>query len=106
MSLLTDAGLGLKIKVAMIADDSIEAQKIHVKVSEGVAELEGHVRYPALGTLVEGIALRCGARGVVNHLEVDEPEHHPVSAIVPEDAPQVTTPAGATPVEPAPAIYI
>ena len=45
----------------------------------------------ALGALAEGIALRCGARGVVNHLQVDEPEHRPVSAIIPEDAPRVTT---------------
>jgi len=106
MSLVADTGLGLKIKVAMIADDSIEAQKIHVRVTDGVAELEGHVRYPALGALAEGIALRCGARGVVNHLEVDEPAHRPVSAIIPEDAPHVTTPPGATPVQPAPAMLI
>ena len=40
MSLLADAGLGLKIKVAMIAEDSIEAKSIHVRVMDGVAELE------------------------------------------------------------------
>ena len=44
MSVLADTGLGIKIKVAMITDDGIEAQKIHVTVTDGVAELEGHVR--------------------------------------------------------------
>lgn len=106
MSVLVDTGLGLKIKVAMITDDSIEAQKIHVKVTDGVAELEGHVRYPALGALAEGIAFRCGARGVVNHLAVDEPEHRPAIAIIPEDAPRVTRPPGATPVQPSPMMQI
>src|SRR5438445_9207873 len=99
MDMLADAGLGLKIKVAIIADDSLEARNIHVTVNDGVARLTGAVRYDALRGLAEGIALRSGARGVVDELQVSEPAHRPSSAIIPEDAPRVTTPPGAEPVD-------
>src|SRR5438132_8207103 len=80
MDMLADAGLGLKIKVAIIADDSLPAKDIQVTVNDGVARLTGAVRYPALRTLAEGIAVRCGARGVVDELAVREPGHRPSSA--------------------------
>jgi len=106
MDMLADAGLGLKIKVAILTDDSLESRNIHVTVSDGVARLTGAVRYPALRSLAEGIAIRCGARGVVDDLAVREPAHRPSSAIIPEDAPRVTTPAGAEPVGAAPAVVV
>ena len=45
-------------------------------------------------------------RGVVDELEVREPGHRPSSEIIPQTAPVVTTPSGATPIEPEPAFEL
>jgi len=99
MSLVADAALTFKIKAALIADERIGAGNINVNTASGVVTLLGHVPYEAIRELAEAVAIRNGAHQVINELRVDHPEHHAESRIIPDDAPHVTTSAGAEVVE-------
>jgi hyperosmotically inducible periplasmic protein len=95
MSLVGDAALTFKIKAALIADERIGAGRINVDTSDGTVTLRGEVPYPAIRELAEAVAIRSGARHVVNELLVRNPSYEADSALIPEDAPHVTTPPGA-----------
>jgi osmotically-inducible protein OsmY len=99
MGLAADAALTFRIKAALIADEKIGAGKINVNTSDGVVTLEGSVPYEAIRELAEAVARQRGAHQVVNRLQVEHPEFHGESAIIPPDAPAVTAEAGAEPVE-------
>jgi osmotically-inducible protein OsmY len=98
MDVLADGALAFKIKAALIADERIGGGGVHVDVTDGVATLTGSVRLEVQRDLAERIALGSGARHVVSRLEITEPGYEPPIGIIPEDAPRVTTSAGATPV--------
>jgi hyperosmotically inducible periplasmic protein len=94
MSLLTDAGLTLKIKTALIADERIGAGSINVDTADGVVTLRGTVPTDPLRSLAESIALEHGARQVINELALEVPAGEG-GVVIPDDFPRVTTPAGA-----------
>src|SRR4051794_38068613 len=99
MGVLTDVGVTLRIKTALIGDERIGARTIDVDTVDGVVTLRGSVRYEALRELAESIAFDHGAEEVDNQLRVEEPEFEGPIAILPDDVRGVTTPAGAEPVE-------
>lgn len=99
MSVLTDAGLTLKIKTALIADERVGAGDINVDTVEGLVILRGTVHSPAVREIAEGVAIRNGAHEVRNELTVTEPEM-PVETIIPDTFPGVSASAGAPVVEP------
>jgi osmotically-inducible protein OsmY len=99
MSLLADAGLTLKIKTALIADEGLGAASINVDTVEGTTFLRGRVPSRELRELAEGIAIRNGAHRVVNELVVEDPSREPPPTLIPDEFPGVDTPAGAPPSE-------
>jgi osmotically-inducible protein OsmY len=99
MSLLADAGLTLKIKTALIADEGLAGASINVDTVEGTTFLRGSVPSRELRELAEGIAVRNGAHRVVNELAVADPSREPPPTLIPEGFPGVDTPAGAPPSE-------
>jgi hyperosmotically inducible periplasmic protein len=99
MSLLHDAELTLKVKTALIADERIGAGSINVDTRNGIVTLRGRVPNDALREVAEGIALRHGARQVVNALALAHPDGEGAGVRIPDDFPRVTTPAGAPVIE-------
>jgi len=99
MSLLQNAELTLKIKTAVIMDERIGAGDINVDTNGSVVTLRGTIPNGALREVAEGIALRHGARQVVNELVLENPAGEEAGASVPEEFPRVTTSAGAPVVE-------
>lgn len=97
MSLLTDAGLTLKIKSALIADERIGARGINVDTKDGTVTLLGAVPGEEQRERAEEIALEGGARQVVNALALEDASHDPPAARIPPDFMRVVAPAG-TPV--------
>ena len=95
MSLLSDVGLTLKIKAALIADERIGAGDLNVDTADGVVTLRGRVPNDALRAVAETVALRNGAREVVNELAVEASSGSAPGVTIPDDYPRVTTPAGA-----------
>jgi len=100
LSMFTDAGLAMKVKAALMADDHLPMWGIRVAARKGVVRLEGAVRYGALSRMAETIALQAGARHVVNDLAVQEPARGSLSSIIPDGVRGVTTPAGGTTLQP------
>jgi len=103
MAVLSDIGLLAKVKADLSTEVGLETAHIDVDTADGVVILRGTVPYPGLREMAEGMALRQGAREVVNRLVVEHPDEAPTSAIIPEEFPGVTTPPGAPPSEHAPA---
>jgi osmotically-inducible protein OsmY len=99
MSLLTDAGLTLKIKSALVADEGLSATSINVDTLNGVVTLRGSILTSELRELAESIAVSNGAREVRNDLVVEHPAHAPPPTIIPESFPGVSTPPGAPPTD-------
>jgi hyperosmotically inducible protein len=104
MDLLQDAELTLKIKAALIADELIRAGSVNVDTLNGAVTLRGKVPNEAVREVAEGIALRNGARRVVNELLIENPAGEAGRTSLPDDLPQVTAPAGAPVVERKPSL--
>jgi osmotically-inducible protein OsmY len=100
MSVLTDAGLTLKIKTALIADERVVAGDINVDTVEGTVILRGTVPSSVERELAEAIAVANGAHEVQNELGVTELDTPP-RTIIPDAFPGVSASAGAPRVEPA-----
>src|SRR5438067_8421414 len=101
MGVLTDVGLTLKIKTALLADERIHATGIDVDTLGGVVSLRGSVPSAVQRELAEEVAIRNGAENLRNELRVTEPESpewvRPES--IPPSFPGVDTPPGAPPSE-------
>lgn len=97
MEVLTDIGLTLKVKAALIADERIGSGDINVDTQDGVVTLRGAVPNHAIRELVEAVAARSGAQRIVNELQVSDPDPSPPRTAVPESFEGVTTSEGAPP---------
>jgi hyperosmotically inducible protein len=95
MELLHDAELTFKIKAALVMDERIGAGRINVNTVDGVVTLEGDVPNDALREVAEGIAVRQGARRVVNELSAEHPDDPAGTASLTDGLPRVTAAAGA-----------
>jgi len=102
MALLHDAELTFKIKAALVMDERIGAGRINVDTSDGAVTLRAPVSNAALREVAEGIAVRHGARQVVNELTIEDHEDKAAGAGIAAGLPEVTTPAGAPVIEAAP----
>lgn len=101
MELLTDIGLTLKIKTAIIADERLGSGTIDVDTHDGVVTLRGTVPNAAVRDVAEAVARLNGAPSVVNELRTTDSSPEPPETLVPESFPGVSTPEGA-PVNPLP----
>jgi hyperosmotically inducible periplasmic protein len=97
MSLLTDATLTVKTKAALLADEGLAGAGINVDTLDAVVTLRGRVPTEALRELAESLAVACGAREVVNDLEVTHARAEARSGVIPPGTPGVTATAGAPP---------
>jgi hyperosmotically inducible periplasmic protein len=95
MELLHDAELTFKIKAALVMDERIGAGRINVNTVDGVVTLQGAVPNQALRAVAEGVAVRQGARRVVNELALEDRDGQATVASLADGLPRVTTPAGA-----------
>ena len=99
MTLLADGAMTLKVKAALIADERIATGHINVDTINGTVYLRGTVENETQRELAAAVADMNGAHLVVNELGLTHP-HMPLrSAIIPENAPHVTAPAGGEIVE-------
>jgi osmotically-inducible protein OsmY len=91
MSVLDNAELTFKIKSALVTE--LGAGGVNVDSSDGTVTLRGQVAYADIKKAAEEIALRCGARRVVNELTFDASRPLPETGI-PATFPGVTTSEG------------
>jgi osmotically-inducible protein OsmY len=98
MSLLTDATLTVKTKAALLADEGLAGAGINVDTLDGIVTLRGRVPTEPLRDLAQSLAVACGAREVVNELEVTHARAEARSGVIPAGTPGVSATAGAPPV--------
>ena len=67
---LRDVWQAIRIRVALWTDRHLATGRIRVRVEEGVARLEGHVRFEAQRMVAQFYAERTGVKQVINRIQV------------------------------------